>query len=89
MTSKNQLELMDFFAFVLGMLAGFSFLSRIGKYLCEKCKIFDYSLEDYSELQEEGDKKENLNETDGKKPRKDLEMSGGNSQFPTNLNKNN
>lgn len=39
------------------MVAGFSFLSRISKYVCEKFEIFDTSMENYVELDEEKDKK--------------------------------
>ena len=44
---------MDFLAFILGMLAGFSFISRISKFLLEKCNFFNYSEEDYIEFREE------------------------------------
>jgi hypothetical protein len=47
------MEFYDFFAFILGSLAGFSFLSRISKYICEKCNVFNKSLADYVELNEE------------------------------------
>lgn len=40
------------------MLAGFSFLSRISKYLCERYKIMNISLSDYNELDEEKEKQE-------------------------------
>jgi hypothetical protein len=49
--------MLDFWAFILGILAGFSFLSRISKFICEKFKIFDQSCEDYVEFEEEKDKK--------------------------------
>ncbi len=39
------------------MLAGFSFLSRISKYFCERCGIFDFSSENWVELEEEKEKK--------------------------------
>lgn len=40
------------------MIAGFSFLSRISKYVMEKCQIFDYSWENYVELEEDNEKRE-------------------------------
>jgi hypothetical protein len=50
---------LDFWAFILGMVAGFSFLSRIIKFTMEKCHVFDYSWENYVELHEdEKEKKE-------------------------------
>jgi hypothetical protein len=56
--SRKQIEMLDFWAFILGILAGFSFLSRISKFVCEKFKICDQSREDYVEFKEDSiDKK--------------------------------
>jgi threonine synthase len=41
---------------VLGTLAGYSFLSRISKYFCEKCGLFDRTITNYNELEEELDR---------------------------------
>jgi len=46
-TKNNQFDIIDFFAFILGMLAGFSFISRISKYFLEKYNILNYSEEEY------------------------------------------
>jgi len=49
--------MLDFWAFILGILAGFSFLSRISKFFCEKFKICDQTKEDYVEFKEDGNDK--------------------------------
>jgi hypothetical protein len=55
----------------LGTLAGYSFLSRISKYFCEKCGLFDKTIQNYAELTEELD---NNNSSHGEK---EFELSGG------------
>ena len=52
-TVKKDLSLLDFFAFILGMLAGFSFLSRVSKFIFEKCGWLDYNDKMYEEFKEE------------------------------------
>jgi hypothetical protein len=51
--AKKQIEFLDFFGFIMGMIAGFSFLSRISKYLCERCNIFNVSEQNYAEMIDE------------------------------------
>ena len=51
--------MLDCLAFVLGMLAGCSFLSRMTKYLLERNHIFDYTAESYVEFIDEKDKTDN------------------------------
>jgi len=46
------------------MVAGFSFLSRITKYICEKLKIFDYSWEHYNQLAEDGERQADVSNID-------------------------
>ncbi len=48
------------------MLAGFSFLSRVSKYICERFEIFDVSSENWVELEEEKEKKQEKLEKLGK-----------------------
>jgi len=55
---KKQVELLDFVGFILGMLAGLSFLSRVAKYICEMLDVFNYTLEKYQQFVDEEDAKE-------------------------------
>ena len=50
---KKQVELLDFGGFILGTLAGLSFLSRIVKFTAEKLNIFNYNAEGYKEFVDE------------------------------------
>ena len=43
---KKDISLIDFFAFLLGILAGFAFLSRVTKHVLEKCNFLNYSEDD-------------------------------------------
>ena len=43
---KKDISLIDFFAFLLGILAGFAFLSRVTKHVLEKCNCLNYSEDD-------------------------------------------
>ena len=43
---KKDISLIDFFAFLLGILAGFGFLSRVTKHVLEKCNCLDYTEAD-------------------------------------------
>jgi len=53
---KKQIELLDFFAFILGFLAGFSFLSKVAKNFMESFMIFDHTIESYQEFLDEKEK---------------------------------
>ena len=58
---KKDISILDFFAFLLGILAGFAFLSRVTKYIFETCEIMNYSEEDiekFNKLEEENDDKQ-------------------------------
>ena len=55
---KKQVELLDFGGFILGMLAGLAFFSRVTKYILEKMDLFNYSSDNYQELVEEATKQE-------------------------------
>ena len=58
---KKDISILDFFAFLLGILAGFAFLSRVTKYIFEACDFMNYSEEDidkFHQLQEENDDKQ-------------------------------
>ena len=50
---NKDITLLDFFAFMLGILAGFAFLSRVTKHILEKCNCFNYTGENFVILQEE------------------------------------
>lgn len=52
-TVKKDISLLDFFAFILGMLAGFSFLSRVSKFIFESCGLLNYSDDNFKKLTEE------------------------------------
>ena len=43
---KKDISLIDFFAFLLGILAGFGFLSRVTKHVLEKCNCLNYTEAD-------------------------------------------
>ena len=60
-TVKKDISLLDFFAFILGMLAGFSFLSRVSKFIFEKCNVLNYSENNFTEFKEEIMKEDNKN----------------------------
>ena len=63
------------------MVAGFSFLSRISKFIMEKFHIFDYSWENYVELHEEREKKEDKSDQ--------LEKNSSNAKFIIYKHENN
>ena len=50
---KKDISLLDFFAFMLGILAGFAFLSRVSKHILEKCNFLDYTGDNFVILNEE------------------------------------
>ena len=50
---KKDISLLDFFAFLLGILAGFGFLSRVSKFILEKCNCLNYTGDSFVVLQEE------------------------------------
>jgi hypothetical protein len=50
---KKDISLLDFFAFLLGILAGFAFLSRVTKHVLEKCNFLNYTSDNFVVLQEE------------------------------------
>ena len=50
---KKDISLLDFFAFMLGILAGFAFLSRVSKHILEKCNCLNYTSDTFVVLQEE------------------------------------
>ena len=54
---KKDISLLDFFAFMLGILAGFAFLSRVTKHILEKCNCLNYTSNQFEfvELQEVND----------------------------------
>ena len=57
------------------MLAGFSFLSRVSKFICEKAKIFDYTEENYVAFEEEEKEKSEDKEAKNEKlDQKGVEM---------------
>jgi hypothetical protein len=47
---RNSMDITDVLALILGMQAGLSFLSRISKYLLEKCNWMNYSEEENTNL---------------------------------------
>lgn len=47
---RNLMDITDVLALVLGMQAGFSFISRIMKYLLERCNWMNYSEEESCNL---------------------------------------
>ena len=49
----KDISLLDFFAFLLGILAGFAFLSRVTKHILEKCNFLNYTSDNFVVLQEE------------------------------------
>ena len=49
----KDISLLDFFAFLLGILAGFAFLSRVTKHILEKCNFLNYTSDNFVILQEE------------------------------------
>ena len=50
---KKDISLLDFFAFMLGILAGFAFLSRVTKYIMEKFNCMNYTSDRYIVLHDE------------------------------------
>ena len=50
---KKDISLLDFFAFLLGILAGFAFLSRVTKHILEKCNCLNYTGDNFVILNEE------------------------------------
>ena len=50
---KKDISLLDFFAFMLGILAGFAFLSRVTKHVLEKCNCLNYTGDTFVILNEE------------------------------------
>jgi hypothetical protein len=50
---KKDISFLDFFAFMLGMLAGFAFLSRVSKHILEKCNCLNYTGDNFVILNEE------------------------------------
>ena len=50
---KKDISLLDFFAFMLGILAGFAFLSRVSKHILEKCNCLNYTGDNFVILNEE------------------------------------
>ena len=57
---KKDISILDFFAFLLGILAGFAFLSRVTKYILESCNFMNYSEDEikFEKLKEENDDKQ-------------------------------
>ncbi len=49
----KDISLLDFFAFMLGILAGFAFLSRVTKHILEKCNFLNYTGDNFVILNEE------------------------------------
>jgi hypothetical protein len=49
----KDISLLDFFAFMLGILAGFAFLSRVSKHILEKCNCLNYTGDNFVVLNEE------------------------------------
>ena len=49
----KDISLLDFFAFMLGILAGFAFLSRVSKHVLEKCNCLNYTGDNFVILNEE------------------------------------
>lgn len=74
--TKKQLELLDFIAFLLGLLAGFSFLSKITKYLCDRCNCLNITENDFAELEEELERK----------PKQELEMNNSENKNGKEIN---
>ena len=50
---KKDISLLDFFAFLLGILAGFAFLSRVSKHILEKYNCLNYTGDNFVILNEE------------------------------------
>ena len=50
---KKDISFLDFFAFMLGILAGFAFLSRVSKHILEKCNCLNYTGDNFVILNEE------------------------------------
>ena len=50
---NKDISLLDFFAFMLGIFSGFAFMSRITKYILEKCNFLNYSGDNFVILNEE------------------------------------
>ena len=50
---KKDISFFDFFAFMLGILAGFAFLSRVSKHILEQCNCLNYTGDRYVILDEE------------------------------------
>jgi hypothetical protein len=86
--AKQQIEFLDFYAFILGMLAGFSFLSRISKYLLEKFDICNVSMETYQELEEEHDRKEQKLEKLGEMSEVEKNISNSKPNLEKNIELN-
>ena len=57
---KKDISLLDFFAFLLGILAGFGFLSRVTKFVLEKCNCLNYTGDNFVVLQEEEIQQKNI-----------------------------
>ncbi len=57
---KKDISILDFFAFLLGILAGFAFLSRVTKFILESCNFMNYSEDEikFEKLKEENDDKQ-------------------------------
>jgi len=53
--------LLDFLAYLMAILAGCSFISRMMKYFLERLKIFNSIEENYSEFLEENERNEKTN----------------------------
>ena len=47
---KKDISILDFFAFLLGILAGFAFLIRVTKYIFDTCENMNYYEEDFEKF---------------------------------------
>lgn len=70
------------------MLAGFSFLSRISKYLLEKFDICNISMETYQELEEEQDRKDQKLEKLGEISEADKNVTNNTQKLDRNIELN-
>jgi hypothetical protein len=70
------------------MLAGFSFLSRISKYLLEKFDICNISMETYQELEEEQDRKDQKLEKLGEISEGDKNVTNNTQKLDKNIELN-
>ena len=78
------MELLDFLAYLLAILAGCSFISRMTKYFLERMKIFDQTSDSYAEFIDEKEKSEEAksrNDQIANRPTKDFKV-----EMPTNNN---